>query len=146
MHELPAPDSRQAKGRYLGNMLPLRENERVQSVIATRDFREGEFLLFATKQGVVKKTEFLAYNTPIKADGIIAIKVRDDDELIQVRRTSGDDDVLMVSRARPGRPLPRVRRALHGSRHERRGRHERVRRRQLGARRWTSPATIRSCW
>ncbi|MEN0015573.1 MAG: DNA gyrase C-terminal beta-propeller domain-containing protein, partial [Solirubrobacteraceae bacterium] len=44
------------------------------------------------------KTEFLAYNTPIKADGIIAIKIREDDELIAVRRTSGDDDILMVSR------------------------------------------------
>jgi DNA gyrase subunit A len=99
VHELPAPDSRQAKGRYLGNMLPLREDERVQAVLATRDFTEGKYLLFATRQGIVKKTEFTAYNTPIKADGIIAIKVRDDDELIQVRRTSGDDEVLMVSRA-----------------------------------------------
>jgi DNA gyrase subunit A len=99
VHELPAPDSRQAKGRYLGNMLPLREGERVQAVLSTRDFSEGKFLLFATRQGIVKKTEFTAYNTPIKADGIIAIKVRDDDELIQVRRTTGDDEVLMVSRA-----------------------------------------------
>ncbi len=71
----------------------------MQSVLATRDFKEGEFLIFATRQGIVKKTEFIAYNTPIKADGIIAIKVRDDDELLQVRVTSGDDDVLMVSRA-----------------------------------------------
>ena len=46
----------------------------------------------------MKKTEFLAYNTPIKADGIIAINIRDDDELVSVRRTSGDDDILMVSR------------------------------------------------
>ncbi|MGI8624029.1 MAG: DNA gyrase subunit A, partial [Solirubrobacteraceae bacterium] len=99
VHELPALDSRQAKGRYLGNMLPLRGDERVQSVLATRDFTEGEYLIFATRQGIVKKTEFGTYNTPIKADGIIAIKVRDDDELISVRRTSGDDDVLMVSRA-----------------------------------------------
>jgi DNA gyrase subunit A len=46
----------------------------------------------------VKKTELLAYNTPIKADGIIAINIRDDDELVSVRRTSGDDDILIVSR------------------------------------------------
>jgi DNA gyrase subunit A len=97
--ELPAPDSRQAKGRYLGNMMPLREGERVQSVISTRDFSETQFLLFATKQGIVKKTEFQAYNTPIKADGIIAIKVRDEDQLIAVRATDPDDEVLMVSRA-----------------------------------------------
>ncbi len=99
VHELPTPDSRQAKGRHLGNMMPLRDEERVQSVLATRDFTEGAYVLFATRQGIVKKTEFTAYNTPIKADGIIAIKVRDEDELIGVRRTSGDDDVLMVSRA-----------------------------------------------
>lgn len=99
VHELPAPDSRQAKGRYLGNMLPLREGERVQSVLSTRDFREGEFLFFATRQGVVKKTAFLLYNTPLKADGIIAINVRDDDELLQVRVTNPEDEVLMVSRA-----------------------------------------------
>ena len=46
----------------------------------------------------MKKTEFIAYNTPIKADGIIAINIRDDDELVSVRRTSGDDDILIVSR------------------------------------------------
>src|SRR4051794_40872734 len=99
VYDLPSGDSRATKGRYLGNILPLREGERVQSVLSTRNFNEGAFLLFATRQGFVKKTEFLAYNTPIKADGIIAIKVRDDDELVAVRRTSGDDDVLMVSRA-----------------------------------------------
>ncbi len=97
VYELPEA-SRTAKGRALVNVLPLREGERVQSVLATRDFQEGRYVVFATKRGVVKKTEFLAYNTPIKADGIIAINVRDDDELVSVRRTNGDDDILMVSR------------------------------------------------
>jgi DNA gyrase subunit A len=55
--------------------------------------------VFATKKGQIKKTEFLAYNTPIKADGIIAIKIRDDDELVAVRETSGEDDIIMVSRS-----------------------------------------------
>jgi DNA gyrase subunit A len=68
-------------------------------VLATRDYSEGRFLLFATRQGIIKKTEFKAYNTPINADGIIAIKIRDDDELVAVRRTSGEDDILMVSRS-----------------------------------------------
>jgi len=98
VYELPEA-SRTAKGRALVNVLPLRDGERIQSVLSTRDFTEGKYLVFATRQGVVKKTEFLAYNTPIKADGIIAIKIRDDDELVAVRRTSGDDEVLMVSRA-----------------------------------------------
>jgi DNA gyrase subunit A len=101
VYDLPTGDSRTTKGRFLGNILPLMPGggERIQSVLSTRNFNEGAYLLFATRQGIVKKTEFLAYNTPIKADGIIAIKVRDDDELVAVRRTSGDDDVLMVSRA-----------------------------------------------
>src|ERR1700761_2335801 len=98
VYELPEA-SRTAKGRALVNLLPLREGERVQSVLATRDFSEGRYLVFATRKGMVKKTEFGAYNTPIKADGIIAINIRDDDELIAVRRTSGHDDILMVSRS-----------------------------------------------
>jgi DNA gyrase subunit A len=97
VYELPEA-SRTAKGRALVNILPLREGERIQSVLSTRDFNEGPFLVFATRNGVIKKTEFGLYNTPIKADGIIAIKIREDDELIAVRRTSGDDDILMVSR------------------------------------------------
>ena len=98
VYDLPEA-SRTAKGRALVNVLPLREDERVQAVLSTRDFKEGRYLVFATRQGMVKKTEFLAYNTPIKADGIIAIKIRDDDELVAVRRTSGDDDIIMVSRS-----------------------------------------------
>jgi DNA gyrase subunit A len=97
VYELPEAQ-RTAKGRALVNILPLREGERVQSVLATRDFTEGRYLVFATRNGVVKKTEFLAYNTPIKADGIIAIKIREDDELVAVRRTSGDDEILMISK------------------------------------------------
>ena len=66
---------------------------------ATRDFSEHRYLVFATRRGQIKKTEMLAYNTPIKADGIIAINIRDDDELVAVRGTSGDDDIIMVSRS-----------------------------------------------
>ena len=98
VYELPEA-SRTAKGRALVNLLPLREGERVQSVLSTRDFTEGKYLVFATREGQIKKTEFLAYNTPIKADGIIAINIRDDDELIAVRRVDEGDEVIMVSRA-----------------------------------------------
>jgi DNA gyrase subunit A len=98
VYDLPEA-SRTSKGRALVNVLPLREGERVQSVLSTRDFTEGRYLVFATRKGMIKKTEFLAYNTPIKADGIIAINIRDDDELIAVRRTSGEDDIIMVSRS-----------------------------------------------
>ncbi len=98
VYELPE-GSRTARGKALVNVLPLRDGERVMTVIPTRDFSEGQFLAFATANGLVKKTEFIKYNTPIRADGIIAIKVRDDDELVQVRLTSGEDDLLLVSKS-----------------------------------------------
>ncbi|HMJ71862.1 MAG TPA: DNA gyrase subunit A [Solirubrobacterales bacterium] len=98
VYELPE-GSRTAKGSALVNLLPLREGEKVMAVIPTRDFKENKYLAFATAKGQFKKTEFLAYNTPIRADGIIAIKVRDGDELVQVRLTSGEDDILMVSKS-----------------------------------------------
>jgi DNA gyrase subunit A len=97
VHELPL-GSRQSKGRAIQNLLPFRQGEQVRAVIQTRDFEEAEYLLFATKNGVVKKTKLAAYNTPLRADGIIAIKMRDGDELVGVRHSSGSDDVLMVSR------------------------------------------------
>ena len=97
VHELPL-GSRQSKGRAIVNLLPFRQDEDVQAVIATRNFEEAKYLLFATRKGMVKRTEFAAYNTPLKADGIIAIKLRDDDQLIGVRLASETDDVLMVSR------------------------------------------------
>src|SRR2546421_11921837 len=98
VYELPEA-SRTAKGRALVNVLPLREGEEVRAVLSTRDFSEDRHLVFATRQGQIKKTEFKAYTTPIKADGIIAINIRDDDELVAVRRTSGNDDIIMVSRS-----------------------------------------------
>ncbi len=98
VYELPEA-GRTARGRALVNVLPLRDGEFVRAVLSTRDFTEGKYLVFATRQGQIKKTEFLAYNTPIKADGIIAIKIRDDDELVAVRRTDGEDDIIMIARS-----------------------------------------------
>src|SRR5947209_927383 len=97
VHELPL-GSRQSKGRAIVNLLPFRQGESVRAVIQTRNFEEAKYLLFATKNGVVKKTELAAYNTPLRADGIIAIKMREGDELVGVRHASGKDDILMVSR------------------------------------------------
>src|SRR5207244_11702075 len=98
VHELPL-GSRQSKGRAIVNLLPFRQDEQVRAVIQTRSFAEAEHLVFGTKKGVVKKSKLAAYNTPLKADGIIAIKMREGDELVGVRHSTGDDDVLMVSRA-----------------------------------------------
>jgi DNA gyrase subunit A len=98
VYELPEAQ-RTAKGRALVNILPLAEGERIQAVVSTRDFSETQFLVFATRNGTVKKTELATYNTPIKADGIIAINIRDDDELLAVRAVDPGDEVIMVSRA-----------------------------------------------
>jgi DNA gyrase subunit A len=97
VHELPL-GSRQSKGRAIVNLLPFRQGETVRAVVQTRDFGEAKYLVFGTKNGVVKKTELAQYNTPLKADGIIAIKMREGDELVAVRHSSGDDDILMVSK------------------------------------------------
>jgi DNA gyrase subunit A len=97
VHELPL-GSRQSKGRAIVNLLPLAQGETVRTVIATREFKEAEHLVLATRRGVVKKTRFLEYNTPLKADGIIAVRLREGDELVGVLHSTGDDDVLLVSR------------------------------------------------
>ncbi len=98
VYDLPEA-SRTAKGRALVNVLPLREGERIQAVLSTRDFSEAKYLIFATREGTVKKTELAAYNTPIKADGIIAINIRDEDELLAVRAVEEGEEIIMVSRA-----------------------------------------------
>jgi DNA gyrase subunit A len=99
VHELPLA-GRNAKGKHIVNLLPLRQDEKICAVINTRNFdvSEGKYLIFGTRQGIVKKTLFGSYNTPRKSDGIIAIDIRDGDELMSVRHTSGDDDIIMVSR------------------------------------------------
>ena len=99
VHELPLA-GRNAKGKHIVNLLPLRQEEKICAVINTRNFdvTEGRYLVFGTKLGVIKKTLFASYNTPRKSDGIIAIDIREGDELLAVRHTSGDDDVMMVSR------------------------------------------------
>lgn len=97
VHQLPRM-SRTARGRHVANLLPLSQDEHIAAVIATRDFGEAEYLLFATRRGIVKKTEFSEYNTPLKNEGIIAIKLAEGDELIDVRHASEGDEVILVTR------------------------------------------------
>jgi len=96
VHEL-ALGSRQSKGRHVANLLPLAQGEKIRAVIATKDYTDAKYLVFATKKGIVKKTRFLDYATTLRADGIIAINLDDDDELVAVRHTSGHDDLILVS-------------------------------------------------
>jgi DNA gyrase subunit A len=97
VHELPL-GTRQSKGRAIVNLLPFAQGEQVRAVIATRDFKEAEYLVLATREGMVKKTKFEEYNTPLRADGIIAIRLKEGDALVDVLHSSGADDIILVSR------------------------------------------------
>jgi DNA gyrase subunit A len=105
VHQLPRM-GRTAKGRHVANLLPLVQGERITAVIATKEFKEAEYLIFATKKGVVKKTSFLDYYTPLKSEGIIAINLADDDELIAVRQASDGEEVVLVTRYGMGIRFP----------------------------------------
>jgi DNA gyrase subunit A len=105
VHQLPRM-GRTAKGRHVANLLPLGQGERITAVIATREFKEAKYLIFATRNGVVKKTPFLDYYTPLKIEGIIAINLANDDELIAVRQASDGEEVVLVTRNGMGIRFP----------------------------------------
>jgi DNA gyrase subunit A len=122
VHELPV-GSRHARGTAVVNLLPFEQGERIAAGITTRDFSEDEYLLFATKNGLVKKTALKAYDRS-RRDGIIAINLRDDDELIAVRRVQTGDHIVMVSSEgkaiifdeKDARPMGRDTTGVHGMR------------------------------
>ena len=95
-HEVPEKE-RTARGISIRNLLPFTADESVAALIDTRDFEALKYLVIATKKGIIKKTAFTAYNTS-RRDGIIAVNLRGDDEVVQVRATSGDDELIMVSK------------------------------------------------
>jgi DNA gyrase subunit A len=97
VHELPV-GSRHARGTAVVNLLPFEAGEKIAAVINTKDFPEEENLLFATANGMVKKTNLKAYSR-VHAGGIIAISLMDGDELISVRRVQAGERVIMVSTA-----------------------------------------------
>ncbi len=97
VHELPV-GSRHARGTAVVNLLPFEQTEKIAAVINTKTFSPDEFLMFATKTGMVKKTAIQAYDRS-RRDGIIAINLRDGDELISVRRVLEGQKVMMVSTA-----------------------------------------------
>ncbi|EPD78732.1 DNA gyrase subunit A [Atopobium sp. oral taxon 199] len=95
VHELPI-GSRTARGSAIVNVLPLAEGEKVAAVITTRDFPADNYLMFATKQGMVKKTAMSEYDRT-RRDGIIAINLKQGDELVNVRRVHPGDKVILCS-------------------------------------------------
>ena len=97
IYDLPEA-SRHARGTAIVNLLPLAKGEKISAVIATKDFPADEYLMFATANGMVKKTSMEQYDRT-RSDGLIAINLRDDDELISVRRVAAGEKVMMVSSA-----------------------------------------------
>ena len=97
VYELPEA-SRHARGTAIVNLLPLQKGETISAVIATKDFPEDEYLMFATEQGMVKKTSMDLYDRT-RRDGLIAINLKEGDHLISVRRVAVGEKVIMVSSA-----------------------------------------------
>jgi DNA gyrase subunit A len=95
-HEIPMKD-RTARGTALVNLITLSQDERIEAIIDTRTYEEGAFLLFATKNGVVKKTRMTEYDTSVRS-GLIAINLARNDELVRVVQTTGKNDVVMATR------------------------------------------------
>ncbi|MGC8626907.1 MAG: DNA gyrase subunit A [Acidimicrobiales bacterium] len=96
-YEVPLQE-RTARGTAIVNLLPLSPGEHIQALIDTREFSAERYLFFATKQGQVKKTPFAEYDSS-RRDGLIALNLREGDELVDVIVTSGLDDIFMVTRS-----------------------------------------------
>lgn len=95
--EMPV-GSRISRGKPIINLLNLEADEQIAAVVPVREFSEDQFLIFGTKNGVVKKTQLSAYGN-VRSVGLNAINIGDDDELIEVRITSGEDEIFMASRS-----------------------------------------------
>ncbi len=95
VYELPQA-GRAARGKPIVNLLPLEEGERINAVLPVREFAEDRYLFFATTAGTVKKTPLSDYSRP-RASGIIAIDLRDDDQLVNVALTDGSRDIMLFS-------------------------------------------------
>ncbi len=121
-HRIPQRD-RTAQGLAIVNLLRLQPDEKIQTIIDTRDYETHRYLFFVTRNGTVKKTMFNAYDNS-RQDGLIAINLRDGDELVRVIPTSGDDEILLVSEAGQGirfseedvRPMGRTAGGVRGMR------------------------------
>lgn len=87
-----------SRGRPIVNLLPLEENERINAVLPIKEFADNQYIIFATKQGTVKKTPLSAFSRP-RANGIIAVELRKDDRLIGARLMLGDQDVMLFARS-----------------------------------------------
>jgi DNA gyrase subunit A len=95
VYEIPEA-GRTSRGKAIVNLVHLRETEKIAAMICIREFSEKENFVFATERGVVKKTNIAAFRN-IRKDGIIAIRVDEGDQLIEVKKTNGEDEVMMAT-------------------------------------------------
>ncbi len=100
VYQLPI-GSRTARGRPMVNLLPLEENERITAILPVRDYPEDQFIFFATASGKVKRTSLASFSRP-RANGIIALDLREDDSLIGVQLTAGTSDLMLFTSAGKG--------------------------------------------
>jgi len=96
VHEIPQA-GRAAKGKPVVNLINVTPDTKVQAILPVREFRDDQYLLFATKKGTVKKTALSAYANP-RSNGIKAIKIEEGDELMDVQITSGTNDIVLATR------------------------------------------------
>ena len=121
-YEIPE-SGRTAKGTAIVNLLSLDAGEKISTIIPIQNFAEGKYLLFATRNGLIKKTALTEYNSARKT-GLLAITLKDEDELIDVRLTDGEDNVVLVTKQgmcitfseRDVRPIGRVSQGVIGIR------------------------------
>lgn len=110
-----------ALGKAIVNLLALQPREKIQAILPVKDFKDGQYVVMATRNGIVKKTDLTAYANP-RSNGIRAINLDEDDELIAVRITDGERDLFLMSRSgksirvseKEFRPLGRVSRGIRG--------------------------------
>ena len=96
VHEIPEA-SRQSRGKAIINLMQLEQGEGISAYIPVREFKEGQFLVMATKMGLIKKTELTAFSNPRKG-GIIGITIEKDDELIGVKLTDGQKELTLATK------------------------------------------------
>ena len=121
-YEIPEA-GRTARGTAIVNLLSLDAGEKVSAIIPIQNFAEGKYLLFATKNGIIKKTSLTEYNSARKT-GLLYITLKEDDELIDVRLTDGEDNVVLVTKGgmsitfdeKDVRPMGRVSQGVIGIR------------------------------
>jgi DNA gyrase subunit A len=97
VHEIPEA-GRISRGKAIVNLLDLLKDEKVATILSVKDFQEGNYLVMATKKGIVKKTDLMLYSRPRSA-GIVALTIREEDELIGARVTNGAQDIFLTTRA-----------------------------------------------